>query len=139
MRDEATSRRVQFKNGWVKELTFDNRGRCSGVRTTDEVISCSSKVIVAAGAWTEKLLATDKSISGHFDYRSWLPIIPAVSSFVRQLFGGYNTANAKFSSCLVATGVCVVHFALDGEELEQFKRIPIFSYPGHGKFLSSPN
>ncbi|KAI9886479.1 MAG: hypothetical protein M1823_001729 [Watsoniomyces obsoletus] len=67
MLDQATSRGVLFKNGCVKELSFDNRGMCTGVMTTDEMIPCSGKVIVAAGAWTEKLLATDKSISGQFE------------------------------------------------------------------------
>lgn len=107
MQDEAISHGVQFKNCLITELSFDSRGRCTGVRTTDEAFSCSSKVIMAAGAWTEKLLATDKSLSGCLDHRtstayrthrSWLSIIPTVFSFVRQLFGGYDTANTRLSS-----------------------------------------
>jgi glycine/D-amino acid oxidase-like deaminating enzyme len=89
----------------VEELGFDSSGRCKGVSTTDGMIFCSKKIVVAAGAWTEKLLATHQSFLGHHSYP-------------------------------VATGVCVVHFALYNEELEQFKRNPIFSYHGHGKFLS---
>jgi glycine/D-amino acid oxidase-like deaminating enzyme len=145
MEDEAITRGVQFKNDLVEELNFDSSGRCTGVSTTDGVIFCSKKVIVAAGAWTEKLLATHESLSGHFNngikpvrgpHLSRLPIIPALSSFIRHTPGCYDTANANLSSYPVATGVCVVHFTLYGEERERFKRNPIFSYLGHGKFLS---
>lgn len=89
----------------MEELGFDSSARCIDISTTNGVIFCSKKIIVAAGAWSEKLLATYKSLSGHQNYP-------------------------------VATGVYVVHFALYDEELEHFNRNPIFSYHGHGKFLS---
>ena len=112
MLDAAVSRGAFFKPDRVEELSFDASGRCTGVRTTDEAIPCSGKVVVAVGAWTEKFLATH---SAHFSIER------------------HNLAKAAPSRCPVATGVCVIHFALDGEVLEKFRSIPIFSYPGHGK------
>jgi glycine/D-amino acid oxidase-like deaminating enzyme len=106
MREEAMSRGVQFKNVLVEELNFDSAssGRCTGVSTPEGVICCSEKIIVAAGAWTERLLAKYKIPLGIRSYP-------------------------------LATEVCVVHFTLYGEELEQFKQNPIFSYHRHGECL----
>ncbi|KAI9748459.1 MAG: hypothetical protein M4579_007216 [Chaenotheca gracillima] len=144
MQDESTSRGVQFKNDLVEKLSLDIHGSCTGVVTTDGVIPCSRKVIVAAGAWTEKLLATNRSLQSRSDTgtkrllerrRSWLPNISVLSRFASQTLGRRDAANARLRRYPVATGVCVVHFALHGEELEWFNRNPIFSYLGHGEIL----
>lgn len=142
MREQAKSHGVQFEEGLVEELSFDNHGRCSGVRTTDDIITCTRKVVVATGAWTEKLLGKSSPLKcqirdGIYSprgwNRSWLPSLSLIPTYVRQLFGISGSPSPPSRSWPVATGVSVVHFTLHGKQLEEFKRIPIFSYPGHGE------
>lgn len=117
MRERAKLRGVDFIEDEVEKLIFNRNSRCSGIKTRDGIISCSRKVVVATGAWTEKLLTkslSPRSVSG-------------------QVNGAFDISNSNVTNWPLATGICVVHFPLDGENLERFKKIPIISYLGRGK------
>ena len=89
---------VEYVQGDIESLTFNENGDCTGARTRDERVLQADKVILSTGAGTAKLLA--KSAPRRQDFQS----------------------GDRITAAAVVTAI----IKLNEEQMKRFERCPVF-------------
>lgn len=103
---------VRYVTAETAFLTFDERGRCTGVKTTAGDTLAADHTILSTGAYTPKLLELSAAKSG--------------------------LANLRAGNRIVAAGITTGMAKLDEEDYRKYANMPVGfqGYTGHGELPS---
>ncbi|KAI9681924.1 MAG: hypothetical protein M1822_007001 [Bathelium mastoideum] len=113
MMKEAQKNGVNYVASEVQELVLGLNG-VQGAKVADGRYLTADKVVLATGAWTSSLMSPLEDILD----------IPAEQRFELQA---------------TAAGVCVLHYKLDTQEMEDLRNMPVFLYGLNGEVLPPPD
>ena len=109
---EAQKNGVSYISSKVQQLILGSAG-IHGTKTVDGRVFTADKVVLATGAWTSSLMSP---VEDSLD-------IPSESRFELQA---------------TAAGVCVLHYKLNAQEMDDLHDMPVFLYGVSGEVLPPP-
>ena len=112
MMKEAQKNEVDYVCSEVRHLVLGSNG-VQGVKVADGRVFTADKILLATGAWTSSLMS---------------PIEDSLEI----------PSERRFELQATAAGVCVLHYRLSSQEMEDLRDMPVFLYGENGEVLPPP-